>query len=158
MKKEGSNEVIKKSAKPWRRFVFTLTLTILAIVVVKVDPAISQRKPFGYTILIPHFESVGIISANGLSVEATYNYGCTPDEGMPLFDTTVTQESTLSLARIDDLTQGQCTGDIRTHVVDLTLAGGTSFLVRKITKNGKFKGITGFSGYCQSITLVKELP
>ncbi|MGH7801045.1 MAG: hypothetical protein ACREOW_10535 [Thermodesulfobacteriota bacterium] len=123
----------------------------------------------GFTVRWPHFESVGIISADGSSVEVTYIYGCNPDQGTPFFNTTVTQESTLSLARIDDPTQGQCTGEIRTLAIDLTVEEGhpaleegtalacfNGFIVRRITESGKLKGITTIDGYCQFITLVKE--
>ena len=163
MMKAGNHDVIKTAAKPWRRFVLTMSLAVVAIVAVLVATPAS-----GFTIRIPHFESVGIISADGLSAEVTYVYGCTPDQGTPFFNFYVSQESTLSLAIIADR-QGQCTGEIQSLALDFTVEQGhpaleegtalaccNGFIVRRITESGKLKGITAINGYCQFITLVKE--
>jgi len=65
-----------------------------------------------------------------LSVEVTYIYGCNPDQGRPFLNTTVTQESTHSLARIDYTTQGQCTGEIRTLAINLTVQDTVAIYLR----------------------------
>ena len=164
MKKVLNNEVIKSSAKPWSRLIVTLIFVVVAIMAVLI-----AKPASGFKIWVIHFESVGVISANGLDAEVTYMYNCAPDEGTPFFKTTVTQESTHSLARKVDPTQGQCTGESRTLPIDLTVVEGhppfeegtalacfNGFIVRRITDSGKLKGITNIDGYCQFITLVRE--
>lgn len=150
--------MIKTLAKPWRRFVFTLAFAIVAIVAVLVNQPAS-----GFKILVPHFDPIGILSADGQQAVMSYSYGCTTDERKPELQASVSQDSTHSLAR-DDPQEGMCTGEIRTAEFELTVVEGMLALEEGsalacgsgITTRRNGRRVTSSDAYCQFITLVRE--
>jgi hypothetical protein len=85
-----------------------------------------QRDATAFKIIWPHFDLVGHISEDGLTVTLTGVFGCIKTEGDWIIEASVTQEETMAAAV--GVTSGECRGVDQSFTVEaFARPGQTTF-------------------------------